>query len=124
MSQSKKTLSEFGKIVTDGLSIAKKTVTQATSVTTDVSIDATAGVITTFASTLAAGGTEVFSVLNNKVDANSVIIVNIVNYTGATGVPVVEIDGGAGSGTFDVVVRNIDGASALDGSVAVSFLIV
>lgn len=154
MSQSRNNLYEFGKITSDVLQtdelvvteltattlnattttvatsnadsviVTKGTVTQATSPTTGVTVNTNAGVISTFASTLAAGGTEVFSVANSKVDANSVILVNVVDYTGSAGVPIVQIDGGAGAGTFNIVVRNIHGTAALDGSLAISFLVV
>lgn len=139
MSQSRKNLYEFGKITSDALTattltattsnvdsviVTKGTVTQATNPTTGVTVNTNAGVINTFTSTLAAGGTQVFSVTNSKVNTESVLIVNIVDYTGTAGVPVVEIDGGAGAGTFNIVVRNIHATLALDGSLAISFLVV
>ena len=39
------------------------------------------------------------------VSTTSVVLVSIVNYAGTTGIPIVRVNGGAGDGTFNVLVR-------------------
>lgn len=113
-------LKDGGVLMDDG------TVTQITSITTGVTINKPAGVITTVSSTLAAGAHAVFTVTNSFAVAASVIICNITNYTGAVdgsaGQPQVYIDN-ITAGTFDIVLFNSDATQALNGTVSIAFAI-
>lgn len=128
MSHSRKLTQELGKVSIDSLSsntmsIDKGTVTQITSVTTGVTVSANAGVITTFSQSAAAGASATFAVTNTKVSTTSVVLVSIVNYAGTTGIPIVRVNGGAGDGTFNVLVRNVHASEALNGVLTISFLV-
>lgn len=129
MSHSKKIIQEFGTVNIDTLTtstvaVGKANVTQLTSVTTGVTANAVSGIITTFTQTAGPGVSVTFAVTNNKVSSTSVILTSVSNYTGTTGTPIVQVDGGSGSGTFNVVVTNVHAADNLDGVVAISFLVV
>jgi hypothetical protein len=63
-----------------------------------------------------------FTVSNPLVKANSLILANIVDYTGTTGFPAILIDDVV-AGSFKVTVRNIHNAAALNGVVGVGYAI-
>ena len=104
--------------------ITKSTVTQLTSTTTAVTINASAGVVTTISSTLAADATETFVVNNSYCGADSVILVNHLSYTGTDSTAVITVNVvDIGSDVFSIQVGNGSGA-VLDGSLTIGFLIV
>ena len=96
------------------------TVTQATSITTGVEINANSGTITTVSSTLATGVDATFTVTNDKVEANDVPVVCTKSYGGtADGIPICNVSAVA-DGSFDVNIRNT-GAVTLDAVIVLSF---
>ncbi len=104
--------------------VTKGTVTQATSTTTGVTVNAAAGVITMVASTLAANATEAFIVTNSSCSASSVVLVNSLLYTGTDSTAVITVNVvDIAEGVFSVQVGN-GSAAALDGVLTVGFLIV
>lgn len=110
----------------DNLIVSKSNVTQATSITTGVTVNAHAGIITTVSSTLAAEATAEFTVTNSKVLAGSAVLVSIVDYSGTygtNGIPVVSVDSIA-AGSFKIDLSNVHGTNALAGVVKISFLVV
>lgn len=113
-------LKDGGVLMDDG------TVTQITSITTGVQVDKPAGVITTVSSTLAAGAFAKFTVTCSFATATSVILCNIVDYSGAidgsNGQPEVFIDNRT-AGTFDIVLFNSDATQALAGIVQIAYAI-
>src|SRR5882724_10538348 len=97
--------------------------TQGTSISTGVTLNAQSGVITTVSSTLAAVTTTGFTVTNSAVGANSVVIVNLVNYSGTyatNGFPVVTVDTIA-AGSFVIKISNVHAANALSGVLKIGF---
>ena len=98
-------------------------VTQITSITTAVTVDALNGVITTVSSTLAANAKTFFTVNNALVAAGSRIIVSVEYDEAATGIPVVGISDIA-TGSFKVVLSNAAGVDALNNVVKVHYLII
>jgi hypothetical protein len=105
------------------VSLTKGTVTQATSISTEVTLSQPAGVITTVSLTTAADTTEsAFTVTNSYVTASSVIIANIQGYSGTTGFPVILVDDVA-AGSFKITVRNVHNAAALNGTLSISFVV-
>lgn len=105
------------------VTLTKGTVTQITSISTTVVLNQPAGELVTVSLTTAADTTAgVFTVENNYVKADSLVIANVVDYTGTTGFPVIQIDDVVG-GSFKVRVRNVDSAEALNGVVTVGFAI-
>jgi hypothetical protein len=98
-------------------------VTQATSITTGVTVNALNGIITTVSSTLAANGRTSFTVTNPNVVAGSKILVSVQYDEAATGIPVVGVSDIA-AGSFKVVLSNGAGVDALNNVVKVHYLII
>lgn len=97
-------------------------VTQGTSITTAVTVNAHNGVITTVSSTLAANARTSFTVNNDKVDSASKILVSVEYDEAATGIPVVGVSD-ITLGSFKVVLSNGAGSAALNNVVKVHFII-
>ena len=98
----------------------KGTVTQATSITTGVTVNAPVGVITTVSSTLASLGEATFTVTNSFAKADSVILVST-EYLGAG-----HGDAGVASraaGSFQITVAN-QGSVALDSVIKIHYIII
>lgn len=98
-------------------------VTQGTSITTAVTVNALNGVITTVSSTLAANAKTFFTVNNDQVVAGSRILVSVQYDEAATGIPVVGVSDIA-AGSFKVVLSNGAGVDALNNIVKVHYLII
>lgn len=96
-------------------------VTQITSASTGVTLNALAGQITTVALTTAAAAEEVFTVTNSAVAATDVPVVAC-TYAGA-GTVVVTVKKVA-AGSFDIVIANLHASNALNALVVVNFAIV
>jgi len=104
--------------------VTKGTVTQATSITTGVTVNASAGVITTVALTTAAGAQESpFVVTNSAVATTSVVILTTEYANGKTGTPIA-IAEAVSAGSFSVRILNGKASGALNDVVKVHFLIV
>ena len=98
-------------------------VTQGTSITTAVTVNALNGVITTVSSTLAANAKTFFTVNNALVGTGSRILVSVEYDETATGIPVVGVSDIA-AGSFKVVLSNGAGVAALNNVVKVHYLII
>ena len=98
-------------------------VTQDTSITTGVTVNALNGVITTVSSTLAANTKASFIVTNSNVLAGSKLLVSVEYDEAATGIPVVGVADIA-AGSFKVVLSNGAGVDALNNVVKVHYLII
>ena len=97
-------------------------VSQLTSITTAVTVDALNGSITTVSSTLAANAKTSFTVNNSKVTGASRILVSVVYDEAATGIPVLGVADIA-NGSFKVVISNGAGVAALNAALRVHFII-
>ena len=97
-------------------------VTQLTSITTAVTLNAFNGVITTVSSTLAANAKTFFTVNNSNVTTTSRIIVSAQYDEAATGIVVLGVSDIA-AGSFKVVISN-GGNAALNNVVKVHFMII
>ena len=104
------------------ISLKKATVTKATAITSGVTLNSPAGVITTVSSTLATNGSASFSVGNSFVKADSLVLGNIVNYSGSQGSPFARIQG-VTNGSFSVAIRNVDDVNALNGAIKFGYSI-
>lgn len=101
------------------------TVTQATSITTGVTLNKPAGVITTQSASAAADAAHTFTVTNSFVATDSVILANICDYAGTiatNGNPNVIVDN-ITAGTFDIIITNTHGTNALSGALKIAFTI-
>jgi hypothetical protein len=99
--------------------LGRGTVTQATSITTGVTLNARAGVVTTVASTLAANADAAFVVTNSYVKSDSVIVLTCLN-TGA-GIATAQVSAVA-DGSFTVLLAN-SGNAAFNSTIGVHFLV-
>jgi len=96
-----------------------RTVTQATSPTTGVTLNSPVGVITTVAdlSSITTLTSATFTVTNSFCQATSVVTATLVNYAGTlvtNGIPLITVSN-VSAGAFDIVILNI-GVNALSGA--------
>jgi hypothetical protein len=99
---------------------ADQSVTQATNITTAVTLNALCGSVTTVSSTLAGAGTTAFTVNNSLVKTTSKVFVSLV-YNG-TGIPVVTVQSVA-NGSFVVEINNAAAATVLNSTLTINFLV-
>jgi len=122
MSQSSRIKYDFGSLNLNKFSIDKANVTQATSNTTAVSITTQAGIITTQSMTTPSNSSTQFTVNHPSVTVNSVILANISNYAGTTGLPNLYIDNPT-TGSFVATVQNHHTSGSLNGAMKISYFI-
>lgn len=96
------------------------TVTQQTAISTAVTIDSYAGVITTVSATTAAGSNVAFTVNNSKVTSASKVLLTAV-HVGA-GVPVFTLDS-INNGSFVIRIYNVHPTNAFNNLFKISFLV-
>ena len=102
---------------------AGSTVTQITSDSTAVTINAVCGQITTFALVLATAVDTSFTVNNSNVEAGDVVVVSTKSYGGTSdGIPVVAVEATA-AGSFVINLMN-NGAVTLDALAVINFAVI
>jgi len=102
------------------------TVTQATSITTGVTLNATQGIITTVSATTAGLATSTFTLTNNLITATSNIHVYLIDYAGTwqtNGVPYV-VGQTRAAGSIAVNISNLHAINALSGVLKIGFQII
>ena len=105
------------------VTLSKGVVTQASAITNAVTLNMPAGDVITVSLTTALSTTAgTFTVNNNYVKADSIVLANIIDYTGTTGFPAIFIDDVV-LGSFKVTVRNLDTVNALNGIITVGFAV-
>lgn len=97
-------------------------VTQITTISTGVTLDAIAGTITTVSTTLAAAAEADFIVTNSKVAATDCIVANIKS-TSSAGTPIVSVVAVA-AGSFTVRITNLHASAALDNTLLINFVVI
>jgi hypothetical protein len=102
--------------------LTKGTVTQLVGITTGVTVNAPAGVITTVSSTLAAGSNATFIVTNSFVTATSVVQLTV-DDSATAGLAKLNVQT-VGAGVFSVNVTNIHSANAFNNTLDIHFVIV
>lgn len=114
-----------GVLCQDGaVRMARNTVTQLTSISTAVTLNAPVGVITTVSSTLAAGTSTSFTLNNSFIVSSSVIQVTM-NYQGVIpndGLPILFIDTPS-TGSVVITIMNINALTALNNTMKIHFSI-
>ena len=103
--------------------VGKGTVTQTTSATTGVTLNAPAGIITTVSQALVSNASATFSVTNSYSLNDSLILTTVIAYSGTSTITVETNQIGAGPGSFDVKITNVGGGT-LDAVAKIGFLIV
>jgi hypothetical protein len=99
----------------------KGTVTQLTSINTTVTLNTHAGVITTFVATTTPGATDMFTVNNDLVTADSIILVTASYSGGGNAIATV---GAYGLTGFRIIISNDHATDPLDNLVSVHFMII
>lgn len=97
------------------------TVTQASSITTGVTLNTTTGQITTVSTTLAAAGEAAFVVTNSVVAATSVVVASLAS-TSSAGTPFVGVSAIA-AGSFTILITNLHASAALDNTLTINFMV-
>lgn len=98
----------------------KGDVTQITSRSTGVTVNAPCGQITTDTSSLAAAAEATFTVTNSCVNARDAVIVNMKTIT--TGLPVAFVTN-VTDGSFDITISNLDASTADTSADVINFCI-
>jgi hypothetical protein len=104
-----------------GVQLDKGTVTQETAITTGVTLNKPAGVITTVSSTLAAGSNATFRVTNSFVKSTSVVLLTV-DDSATAGLAKLNVQD-VTNGTFDINITNIHGANAFNNLLKIHFTI-
>ena len=99
------------------------TVTQASSISTGVTLNTARGAITTFDPTLAAAGEAEFIVTNSQCHADSVVIVSIASGPGDNE-HVIAFVSTVAEGSFSIVLSNLAAANQADGAMVINFAII
>lgn len=98
------------------------TVTQATSITTGVTLNKLAGTITTVSQTLAAGAEATFTVTNSEVAATDIPVVALKS-TASAGGPFMLAVTAVAAGSFDITITNPSAATAGNNTLVINFAI-
>lgn len=106
-----------GKITHEG----QTAVTQATSITTSVTVNAISGVITTVSQTVAGGAEAEFTVTNDQVAATDVVVVCIKTHTSA-GEFIAAVTAVA-AGSFKIRLTNLHASTAGNNVLVLNFLV-
>ena len=106
-----------GKITVEG----QTAVTQITSITTGVTVNALSGVITTVSQTVAAGAEAEIVVTNSQVAATDIVVACIKTHTSA-GTFAVSVSAVA-AGSFKLRLTNLDASAAGDNVLVINFLV-
>ena len=99
------------------------TVTQATSITTGVTLSTKRGAITTFDPTLAAAGEVEFVVTNAECHAGDVVVVCVASGP-ADAEHVMAFVSAVSEGSFSIVLSNLAAANQADGAMVINFAII
>jgi hypothetical protein len=114
----------FGSIDTKRITFTNKgAVTQATSLTSGVTLNSPVGSISTISTSLATSGNLAFVCTNACVKAGDYVFANIIDYAGSNGTPSVIVDN-ITRGSFAINVRNSHPTAPLNGAVKIGFFIV
>lgn len=98
------------------------TVTQASSATTGVTLNTTAGQITTVTQNIAAAGEVQFTVTNSKVAATDCVIVNVAS--GSTGGTTIAACTAVAAGSFQITLTNLHASTAETGTLVLNFIVI
>ena len=100
------------------------TVTQLTSISTAVTLNTHAGVITTVSAATAPGVPDLFVFNNTNITVNSIILLSVEYPTAGSGTPVVAHEINALGRQTRIEIRNPDASGPLDQPIKIHFLII
>ena len=99
------------------------TVTQATSITTGVTLNTKRGVITTFDPALAAAAEQEFVVTNSECHAGDVVVISVGSGP-SDNEHVMAFVSAVSEGSFSIVISNLATTNQADGAMAINFAII
>ena len=99
------------------------TVTQATSITTGVTLNTKRGVITTFDPALAAAAEQEFVVTNSECHAGDVVVISVGSGP-SDNEHVMAFISAVSEGSFSIVISNLATTNQADGAMAINFAII
>lgn len=106
----------------NNVSLNKNSIVQATSVTSGVTLNSPAGCVTTVSqSCFNTTGSVIFQVTNSSVTTDSLVLGNIVHYSG-TGTPLAHFRD-VTTGSFKVSIQNAHPSAALNATVKIGYTI-
>lgn len=116
-------INEFcGAFSTNTLAIRdKSSVAQITAITSGVTLNSQCGSIVTVSAGTGAQSVQSFTVTNNKVNIDSVVLLNIIGYGGSTGLPHVYVDDIA-AGSFKTIIQNCSTSASLNGVLNIGYI--
>lgn len=101
----------------------KNYVSQATSITSPVTVNGTSGYVITYSTSLAANNSNIFTVNNNVCTATSLVFLSVIGFSGSSiNLPVVAANV-VNNGSFEIAVNNVT-ATAYSGTITIAFLII
>jgi len=98
------------------------TVTQTSSATTGVTLNASSGQITTVAQNIAAAAEVQFTVTNSRVAAVDTVIVNVAS--GSTGGTTIAAVTAVAAGSFQITLTNLHASTAETGTLVLNFMVI
>lgn len=124
MSKSSLCLQSYGTVNTQQLIFGnKQSVTQGSSLTTTVALDAPVGNIVCYNSTLATGGSASFTFSNSYIQSGSILFTNVQGYTGASSdFKVKVISTGSNYATLNIL--NGVNTGPMNGVITVGYMVV
>ena len=99
----------------------KSSVTQGTAITTGVTLNSQCGAIRTVSAGTGPQTAQSFTVTNSQINVDSIVLANIIGYTGSTGLPHVYIDDIA-AGSFKAIVQNCSTSASLNGALNIGYV--
>lgn len=121
MSKSSRSNQFSGALSAETLAIRDKlAVTQITSITSGVTLDSQCGSIRTVSAGTGAQSVQSFTVTNSKITVDSIVLANIIGYTGSTGLPHVYVDD-ITSGSFKTIIQNCSTSASLNGALSIGY---
>jgi len=122
MSKSARSNQFSGALSAETLAIRDKlAVTQITSITSGVTLDSQCGSIRTVSTGTGAQSVQSFTVTNSNITVDSIVLANIIGYTGSTGLPHVYIDD-ITSGSFKTIIQNCSTSASLNGALSIGYI--
>ena len=115
-----KKLETISQLFTTNPAATTSTVTQTTNRSTGVTLNTTAGQITTDTTSLAAAAEATFVVTNNKVTAKTVPVVVVAS--GAVATPIAFVSAVA-AGQFSITISNLHASTAETGALVLNFVL-
>ena len=109
------------KIFAKNYKFTETNVTQGTAITSGVTLSSQVGSVLTVSSSLITGGSATFTVEHPRIESSSILLSNIINYSG-TGSPSVRVNN-ITTGSASIVITNNSWISPLNAAIKLGYFI-